>query len=60
MSTCLIIFAKNPVPGEVKTRLTPHITPTKAAELYKAFFVDIVSNTLDLKCDQITIAYTPS
>ncbi len=59
MSTCLIIFAKNPIPGKVKTRVTPHITPTDAAELYKAFIVDIVSNTLILKCDRIVIAYTP-
>ncbi len=59
MSTCLIIFAKNPIPGKVKTRLTPHITPTKAAELYKAFIVDILSNSLRLNCDRITVAYSP-
>ncbi len=59
MSTCLIIFAKNPIPGKVKTRLIPHITPTDAAELYKAFITDIVSNALKLPCKQIVIAYTP-
>ncbi len=59
MSTCLIIFAKNPIPGTVKTRITPHITPTDAAELYKAFIADIVSNALKLPCEQIVIAYTP-
>jgi len=60
MSTCLIIFAKSPIPGKVKTRLTPLITPTKAAELYEAFIADTISNTLKLKCDMITIAYSPS
>ncbi len=60
MSRCLIIFAKDPIPGKVKTRLTPHITPTEAAELYKAFITDIICNTLKLKCEQVTIAYTPS
>ncbi len=59
MSTCLIIFAKNPVPGKVKTRITPHITPTDAAKLYEAFIADIVSNALKLQCERIVVAYTP-
>ena len=60
MSRCLIIFAKSPIPGEVKTRLIPYITPTEAAELYKAFVTDIISNAYKLKCERVTIAYTPS
>ena len=60
MGTSLIIFAKSPIPGKVKTRLTPYITPTEAAELYQAFITDIVSNTYKLKCEQVAIAYTPS
>jgi rSAM/selenodomain-associated transferase 1 len=60
MSTCLIIFAKSPIPGKVKTRLIPYITPTEAAELYKAFVTDIICDTHKLKCEQVTIAYTPS
>ncbi len=60
MSTSLIIFAKSPIPGKVKTRLTPHITPTEAAELYKSFIADIICSTRKLKCDQVAIAYTPS
>ena len=60
MSTSLIIFAKSPIPGKVKTRLTPFIAPTEAAELYQAFITDIVSNAHKLKCEQVTIAYTPS
>lgn len=60
MGTSLIIFAKSPIPGKVKTRLTPHITPTEAAELYKAFVSDIICNTYKLKCERVTIAYTPS
>ena len=60
MSTTLIIFAKSPIPGKVKTRLTPHITPTEAAELYKAFIADIIFNAHKLKCERITLAYTPS
>ncbi|MHC4307268.1 MAG: TIGR04282 family arsenosugar biosynthesis glycosyltransferase [Planctomycetota bacterium] len=60
MSTSLIIFAKSPIPGKVKTRLTPFITPTEAAELYKAFVTDIICDTHKLKCERVTIAYTPS
>ena len=60
MSTSLIIFAKSPTPGKVKTRLTPFITPTEAAELYKAFIADIIFNAHKLKCERITITFTPS
>ena len=60
MSTSLIIFAKSPTPGKVKTRLTPFITPTEAAELYKAFIADIIFNAHKLKCERITVAFTPS
>ncbi|GAX60316.1 hypothetical protein SCALIN_C10_0076 [Candidatus Scalindua japonica] len=59
MSTSFIIFAKGPIPGKVKTRLTPILSPPAAAELYKAFIADIVSNTHKLKCNQVTIAFTP-
>ena len=60
MCTSLIIFAKDPVPGKVKTRLTPYLTHTDAAELYKAFFADTISKTDRLECEHVTIAYTPS
>ncbi len=60
MSTRLIIFAKSPIPGKVKTRLTPDITPAEAAELYKAFIIDIVGTAYNLQCEQVAIAYTPS
>ena len=60
MNICLIIFAKSPIPGKVKTRLTPYITPTEAAELYKAFIADTISTAHKLKCERVTIAYTPS
>ncbi|MBS1258539.1 MAG: hypothetical protein MAG551_01598 [Candidatus Scalindua arabica] len=59
MSTCLVIFAKSPIPGKVKTRLTPHISSTKAAELYEAFIVDTLDTALKLKCERITVAYSP-
>ncbi len=59
MSTSLIIFAKSPIPGKVKTRLTPYITPTEAAELYETFIADIACNAHNLKCERITIDLYP-
>lgn len=60
MSTCLIIFAKSPIHGKVKTRLIPYFTAKEAAELYKAFISDTICKTHKLKCEQVIIAYTPS
>ena len=36
----LIVFAKAPEPGRVKTRLCPPLTPVQAADLYAAFLGD--------------------
>jgi glycosyltransferase A (GT-A) superfamily protein (DUF2064 family) len=44
--TTLLVMAKSPVPGRVKTRLTPPYTPAEAAGLAEAALVD----TLDLVC----------
>jgi rSAM/selenodomain-associated transferase 1 len=40
VDVAIIVFAKTPRPGEVKTRLTPEISPSDAAELYAAFVID--------------------
>lgn len=39
----IAIFAKVPSPGEVKTRLIPHLSPEQAAELYHAFVLDTLN-----------------
>ncbi len=39
----LIIFAKAPEPGQVKTRLSPPLTSDQAARLHEAFVLDVVS-----------------
>ncbi|QEU94304.1 TIGR04282 family arsenosugar biosynthesis glycosyltransferase [Streptomyces kanamyceticus] len=38
--TTLLVIAKEPLPGRVKTRLTPPFTPTEAARLAEAALVD--------------------
>ncbi len=40
MSRALAVFAKRPIPGEVKTRLTPALSPQQAAGIYWAMVQD--------------------
>ena len=55
----LVIFAKAPVAGEVKTRLCPPLTPEQATELYRCFLLDILENVSVLKDVRIFLAFTP-
>lgn len=41
----LVIFAKAPVPGQVKTRLCPPLTPDEAATLHGSFVIDMLERT---------------
>ena len=43
--TALVIFAKAPIPGEVKTRLCPPLTPDEAATLHGSFVLDMLERT---------------
>ena len=38
----LLLYTKPPIPGRVKTRLTPELTPQQAAELHAAFLGDLL------------------
>lgn len=42
MPAAILLFAKAPVPGRVKTRLQPVWTPDQAAELHRAFVDDLL------------------
>lgn len=47
----LLIFAKHPLPGMVKTRLVPPLSPEEAADLYRCMLGDVmemVTNFSDL------------
>src|SRR3569833_3626219 len=48
--TTLLVIAKEPIPGQVKTRLTPPYTPTQAAVIAESALAD----TLD------SVARTPA
>lgn len=47
MSEVLLLFGKEPVAGQVKTRLIPLIGALRAAQLYEAFLLDIVERRRD-------------
>ncbi len=44
-TAALVVFAKAPIPGQVKTRLCPPLTPDEAATLHGSFVLDTVERT---------------
>ena len=59
MAVCVIVFVKNPVPGQVKTRLIPHLSSEAAASLYQAFLIDWCDTLSAISAAHRVIAYTP-
>ncbi len=59
METCITVFAKNPIPNRVKTRLVPPLSPEQAATLYTAFLTDWCETLAGFSDADIVIAYTP-
>jgi len=55
----LVIVAKEPVPGKVKTRLFPKFSPAVAADLYRCFLHDRIQEVSTLDGVDRAIAYTP-
>jgi rSAM/selenodomain-associated transferase 1 len=43
--TALVVFAKAPIPGQVKTRLCPPLTPDEAATIHGSFVIDTLERT---------------
>src|SRR5690348_18389836 len=41
----LVVFAKAPIPGQVKTRLCPPLTPDEAATVHGSFVIDTLERT---------------
>jgi rSAM/selenodomain-associated transferase 1 len=60
MTTLTIIFAKEPVAGQVKTRLTPPLPPEDASRLYHSFLEDILPETVRLPGLELALAFTPA
>jgi len=45
----MILFAKAPIPGSVKTRLAPALGPARAAELHRAFVADTIGKLCEFR-----------
>lgn len=58
--TAVVLVAKAPRPGEVKTRLCPPLAPTEAAALQRCFFLDTVHLMRTLRGPTLAAAYAPS
>lgn len=56
----LVVVAKAPVAGEVKTRLVPHFTAAEAADLFRCFLQDRIKEMSRLKGIDLAVAFTPA
>lgn len=56
MKPIVLIVAKAPVPGKVKTRLTPAVTSLRAASIAAAAFLDTVETALATPRTQVAVA----
>jgi len=59
MTALLIIFAKEPRPGQVKTRLSPPLSLDEAAHLYHSFIQDILEEMARVPEVRLAMAFTP-
>lgn len=59
MTARLILFAKEPRPGRVKTRLCPPLYPETAARLYHCFLEDILEEMARVPEMRLAMAYSP-
>jgi len=59
-STALIIFAKAPIAGYVKTRLCPPLTPDEAASLHGSLVLDVLERCQSLRGIDCILAGAPT
>ena len=60
MPDALVIVAKAPVIGQVKTRLCPPLSAAEATELFCCFLVDTVARACTVPAVQVCLAFTPA
>ena len=56
----LLIFVKYPVPGTVKTRFAPELTPEQAAAVSRALAEDTLSAISNSACYQTSVCFAPA
>jgi hypothetical protein len=63
VKNAIAIFARAPVPGQVKTRLARHVGEAGAAQLYTAMLRDTIAVAIraahSLEACEVVLAYTP-
>jgi len=59
-ANALAVMAKVPIPGTVKTRLTPPLSEEQACDLYRALLLDQLDNLTALSDVDLYIAFTPA
>ncbi|MFN2291489.1 MAG: TIGR04282 family arsenosugar biosynthesis glycosyltransferase [Anaerolineae bacterium] len=60
MENAIIVVAKEPVPGQTKTRLCPPFTPGQAAEFYRCLLLDTLTLVQQLENTDRSLAYNPA
>lgn len=56
----IVVVAKKPEPGQVKTRLCPPLTSSQAARLAEAFLRETVSIAFDSGAGDVAVGYAPA
>jgi uncharacterized protein len=56
----LVVMAKAPIPGAVKTRLAPPLTQEQATEFYRALLLDQLDHLAALDSADLYVAFSPS
>jgi uncharacterized protein len=63
LKEALVLMAKAPLPGEVKTRLIGPLSPVEASELYVNFLIDTFELMEDVRAERenltLVLSYTP-
>ncbi len=60
MRNALVIVAKAPVVGQVKTRLCPPLSAVEAAGLFRCFLADTAARACTVPEAQVCLAFTPA
>jgi uncharacterized protein len=59
-ANALIVMAKAPVAGEVKSRLAPPLSLEEAAELYRCLLLDLLENIASFEEADLYLAFAPA